>query len=410
MDITLDLKNFISDQHITISGSKSETNRLLVLQALYPDLLLENISNSDDSKVMTKALSAQQSHNIDIHHAGTAMRFLSAYYAMQENTEVILTGSSRMKERPIQILVDALQQLGANISYLEKDGFPPLKIVGKNLSKNQVIINANVSSQYISALMLIGAALPNGLKINLKGNITSAPYIRMTLQMLNTLGINADFNENRIKILPAHQLKNTHFTVESDWSSASYFYSIIALAPIGSRISLSYFKPDSLQGDAILAEIYKDFGVQTTFQNAEIILEKTVNCQLSTINYQLNNTPDIAQTLIITCLGLGITCTLTGLHTLKIKETDRLQALKNELEKFGAEVAITDDSIELKNTVVFTDSVIEIETYQDHRMAMAFAPLAFRQKLRIKNAEVVSKSYPGFWEDLKVIGLHLKRI
>src|SRR5690606_22404105 len=329
-----------SDQHITISGSKSETNRLLVLQALYPDLLLENISNSDDSKVMTKALSAQQSHNIDIHHAGTAMRFLSAYYAMQENTEVILTGSSRMKERPIQILVDALQQLGANISYLEKDGFPPLKIVGKNLSKNQVIINANVSSQYISALMLIGAALPNGLKINLKGNITSAPYIRMTLQMLNTLGINADFNENRIKILPAHQLKNTHFTVESDWSSASYFYSIIALAPIGSRISLSYFKPDSLQGDAILAEIYKDFGVQTTFQNAEIILEKTVNCQLSTINYQLNNTPDIAQTLIVTCLGLGITCTLTGLHTLKIKETDRLQALKNELEKFGAEVAI----------------------------------------------------------------------
>ena len=406
MDITLDLKNFISDQHITISGSKSETNRLLVLQALYPDLLLENISNSDDSKVMTKALSAQQSHNIDIHHAGTAMRFLSAYYAMQENTEVILTGSSRMKERPIQILVDALQQLGANISYLEKDGFPPLKIVGKNLSKNQVIINANVSSQYISALMLIGAALPNGLKINLKGNITSAPYIRMTLQMLNTLGINADFNENRIKILPAHQLKNTHFTVESDWSSASYFYSIIALAPIGSRISLSYFKPDSLQGDAILAEIYKDFGVQTTFQNAEIILEKTVNCQLSTINYQLNNTPDIAQTLIVTCLGLGITCTLTGLHTLKIKETDRLQALKNELEKFEAEVTITNDSIELKNTVVFTDSVIEIETYQDHRMAMAFAPLAFRQKLRIKNAEVVSKSYPGFWEDLKVIGLH----
>ncbi|HLV45884.1 MAG TPA: hypothetical protein VKY32_02470, partial [Flavobacterium sp.] len=163
-------------------------------------------------------------------------------------------------------------------------------------------------------------------------------------------------------------------------------------------------KPDSLQGDAILAEIYKDFGVQTTFQNAEIILEKTVNCQLSTVNYQLNNTPDIAQTLIITCLRLGITCTLTGLHTLKIKETDRLQALKNELGKFGAETAITDDSIELKNTVVFTDSVIEIETYQDHRMAMAFAPLAFKQKLRIKNAEVVAKSYPDFWEDLKKVG------
>lgn len=406
MDITLDSKNFITNQHLTISGSKSETNRLLVLQALYPDLQIENASDSDDSEVMKKALSSKQAKEIDVHHAGTAMRFLTSYFAIQPDVNIILTGSSRMKERPIQILVDALRQLDADITYLEKEGFPPIRIKGKTIHKNIVEIETNVSSQYISSLMLISSSLPNGLKINLKGNITSASYIRMTLQMLNTLGINADFNENRIKILPAHQLKNTHFTVESDWSSASYLYSIIALAPIGSRISLSYFKPDSLQGDAILAEIYKDFGVQTTFQNAEIILEKTVNCQLSTINYQLNNTPDIAQTLIVTCLGLGITCTLTGLHTLKIKETDRLQALKNELEKFGAEVAITDDSIELKNTVVFTDSVIEIETYQDHRMAMAFAPLAFRQKLRIKNAEVVSKSYPGFWEDLKVIGLH----
>lgn len=406
MDITLDSKNFITNQHLTISGSKSETNRLLVLQALYPDLQIENASDSDDSEVMKKALSSKKAKEIDVHHAGTAMRFLTSYFAIQPDTDIVLTGSSRMKERPIQILVDALKQLDADITYLEKEGFPPIRIKGKTIHKNIVEIETNVSSQYISSLMLIASSLPNGLKINLKKNITSASYIRMTLQMLNTLGINADFNENRIKILPAHQLKNNLFGVESDWSSASYFYSIIALAPIGSRISLSYFKPDSLQGDAILAEIYKDFGVQTTFQNAEIILEKTVNCQLSTINYQLNNTPDIAQTLIVTCLGLGITCTLTGLHTLKIKETDRLQALKNELEKFGAEVAITDDSIELKNTVVFTDSVIEIETYQDHRMAMAFAPLAFRQKLRIKNAEVVSKSYPGFWEDLKVIGLH----
>lgn len=406
MDITLDSKNFITNQHLTISGSKSETNRLLVLQALYPDLQIENASDSDDSEVMKKALSSKKAKEIDVHHAGTAMRFLTSYFAIQPDADIVLTGSSRMKERPIQILVDALKQLDADITYLEKEGFPPIRIKGKTIHKNIVEIETNVSSQYISSLMLIASSLPNGLEINLKKNITSVSYIRMTLQMLNTLGVDADFNENRIKILPAHQLKNTHFTVESDWSSASYFYSIIALAPIGSRISLSYFKPDSLQGDAILAEIYKDFGVQTTFQNAEIILEKTVNCQLSTINYQLNNTPDIAQTLIVTCLGLGITCTLTGLHTLKIKETDRLQALKNELEKFEAEVTITNDSIELKNTVVFTDSVIEIETYQDHRMAMAFAPLAFRQKLRIKNAEVVSKSYPGFWEDLKVIGLH----
>src|SRR5690606_13997469 len=303
MDITLDLKNFITNQHLTISGSKSETNRLLVLQALYPDLQIENVSDSDDSEVMKRALSSKKAKEIDVHHAGTAMRFLTSYFAIQPDVDIILTGSSRMKERPIQILVDALRQLDADITYLEKEGFPPIRIKGKTLCKNIVEIEANVSSQYISSLMLIASSLPNGLKINLKGNITSAPYIRMTLQMLNTLGINADFNENRIKILPAHQLKNTHFTVKSDWSSASYFYSIIVVAPIGSRISLSCFKPDSLQGDAVLAEIYKDFGVRTTFQSSKIILEKTQVCKTQTINLKLNNTPDIAQTLIVTCLG-----------------------------------------------------------------------------------------------------------
>lgn len=409
MDLILETNSFTDNQLITISGSKSETNRLLILQALYPTLQIENESDADDSKVMKAALFPRtETSEIDIHHAGTAMRFLTSYFASKPGSDVVLTGSARMKDRPIQILVDALRQLDAAITYLDKEGFPPLHISGKKISKKIVKIKADVSSQYISSLMLIAPSLPNGLEIRLEGEVTSEPYILMTLQILNTLGIEAKFEANSIKISPALQLTKNTFTIESDWSSASYFYSIIALAPIGSRISLRHFNKDSLQGDAILAEIYKDFGVRTTFQNTEIILEKTVNCQLSTINYQLNNTPDIAQTLIVTCLGLGITCTLTGLHTLKIKETDRLQALKNELEKFGAKVAITDDSIELKNKVVFTDSVIEIETYQDHRMAMAFAPLAFRQKLRIKNAEVVSKSYPCFWEDLKTIGFRLR--
>src|SRR5690606_29857843 len=260
MDITLDSKNFITNQHLTISGSKSETNRLLVLQALYPDLQIENASDSDDSEVMKKALSSKKAKEIDVHHAGTAMRFLTSYFAIQPNADIVLTGSSRMKERPIQILVDALKQLDADITYLEKEGFPPIRIKGKTIHKNIVEIETNVSSQYISSLMLIASSLPNGLKINLKGNTTSAPYIRMTLQMLHTLRVNADLYETRIKILPSHQLKTYLSTVQSDWSSASSLHSLIALAPTGSRISLCCFKPASLQGDAVLAEMYKDLG------------------------------------------------------------------------------------------------------------------------------------------------------
>ena len=403
MDINLKKSTLKNNQSISISGSKSETNRLLLLQALYPELQLENISDSDDSVTMRQCL---QSTDVikNVHHAGTAMRFLSAYYAMQENAEVILTGSSRMKERPIKILVDALQQLGANITYLEKEGFPSLKIVGKNLSKNQVTINANVSSQYISALLLIGATLPNGIEIYLEGKLTSLPYIQMTLSVLNALGIKADFSNNKLSVSAAKTLQNPHFVVESDWSSASYFYSIVALSPVGSKVRLQSFKKNSLQGDAVLAEIYKDFGVKTTFEKDAVLLTKIKNPAEKHLNYDLNHSPDIAQTIIVSCLGLGITCDLSGLHTLKIKETDRLQALKNELEKFGADVEITQDSIHLKNAPTFSSETIAIETYQDHRMAMAFAPLALKQELIVKEAEVVSKSYPAFWNDLKILG------
>ena len=310
-----------------------------------------------------------------------------------------------MKERPIQILVDALKQLDADISYVEKEGFPPLRIKGKEITKNQVEINADVSSQYISSLMLIAPALQNGLEIHLKGNLTSVPYINMTLQILQTLGIEADFKENRIKILPTSKLKSNQFVVESDWSSASYFYSIMALSPINSQVTLSYFKQNSLQGDAVLAKIYQDFGVETIFKDDSIILTKVNDPIKNHVIYDLNNSPDIAQTIIVSCLGLGITCDLSGLHTLKIKETDRLQALKNELEKFSAEIEITNETIQLKNKVSFSSNIVEIATYQDHRMAMAFTPLAFKQKIKIKEAEVVSKSYPNFWNDMKQIGI-----
>ncbi len=404
MDLLLESKNFISNQNIKISGSKSETNRVQLLQILFPDLIIENASDSDDSSVMKQCL---QSNLIikDVHHAGTAMRFLVSYYATQKNNEVVLTGSSRMKERPIQILVDALKQLDADISYVEKEGFPPLRIKGKEIKKNQVEINADVSSQYISSLMLIAPALQNGLELHLKGNITSVPYINMTLQILQTLGIEASFKENIIKILPTSKLKSNQFVVESDWSSASYFYSIMALSPINSQVTLSYFKQNSLQGDAVLAKIYQDFGVETIFKDDSIMLTKVNDPIKNHVIYDLNNSPDIAQTIIVSCLGLGITCDLSGLHTLKIKETDRLQALKNELEKFGAEIEITNETIQLKNKVSFSSNIVEIATYQDHRMAMAFAPLAFKQKIKIKEAEVVSKSYPNFWNDMKQIGI-----
>lgn len=402
---------------IAITGSKSETNRLLLLKALYPNLALENTSNSDDSEVMAKVLlnfhlPTIDIQHFDVHHAGTAMRFLTAYFSMQEGREVVLTGSSRMKERPIKILVDALRQLGAEISYEENEGYPPVRIKGKKLAQHKVSLAANVSSQYISALLLVAPKLENGLQLTLEGEITSVPYIRMTLALLNEIGIETSFIDNIISVKPQFVIPNSQFVIESDWSSASYFYSIIALAEIGTEITLSSYREYSFQGDSALAGIYKNFGVETTFFDNSILLRKTNNSEFKIQNLKLNNAPDIAQTIAVTCFGLGMACKLTGLHTLKIKETDRLLALKNELEKLGAEVSITDDSITLEASVpgfVIARNVA-VSTYQDHRMAMAFAPLALKTDIIIEDAEVVSKSYPGFWQDLKTIGFQTEEI
>ena len=418
MNIDLHQITSIHNAHLKIAGSKSETNRLLLLQALHPNLQLENISDSDDSEVMRKALSSSESI-IDIHHAGTAMRFLTAYFAIQEGREVVLTGSSRMKERPIQVLVDALRELGADITYEEQEGFPPLRIQGKKITKSEVSLKANVSSQYISAVLLIASKLQNGLQITLEGKITSVPYIQMTLNLLNQIGIKTTFKQNQITVFPIpntqHPIPNTQhptpLTIESDWSSASYFYSIIALSNQGTQITLSSYKENSLQGDSALAEIYKNFGVETTFNGNSITLRKT-NRQPTTDNrqptdFQLNNTPDIAQTIAVTCFGLGMACHLTGLHTLKIKETDRLTALKNELTKLGANVSITNDSLTLEASTGIHPN-IKIATYNDHRMAMVFAPLALKTPIIIEDSEVVSKSYPNFWNDLKTIGFQIE--
>ena len=400
---------------VKITGSKSETNRLLLLQALYPNISLENVSNSDDSEVMeniihnsqlpTVTLSAVEVPQLfNVHHAGTAMRFLTAYFAIQEGKEVILTGSSRMKERPIKILVEALQQLGAEIYYEENEGFPPIKIIGKKLTNNKVSLPANVSSQYISALLLIAPKLENGLELTLQGEITSIPYINMTLALLKEIGVKTSFIENKITVKPLLTINSKLLTIESDWSSASYWYSIVALSEIGTQITLSSYKQNSLQGDSALVEIYNNFGVETIFNNDNsITISKTSNLKLETLNLELNNCPDIAQTIAVTCFGLGIGCHLTGLHTLKIKETDRLEALKNELTKLGANISVTNDSLTLEPSEKINEN-ISIKTYQDHRMAMAFAPLALKVPIIIEEAEVVSKSYPTFWDDLKSVG------
>lgn len=396
---------------ISITGSKSETNRLLLLQALFSNLQLKNTSISDDSDVMQKSLQSIQhpTSNIqqfDIHHAGTAMRFLTAYFAIQEGNEVILTGSSRMQERPIQILVDALNQLGADISYQINEGFPPLKIKGKKISQSKVSLPANISSQYISALLLIAPKLENGLELTLVGEITSVPYINMTLALLHSIGIETSFENNIIKVAPKKEVANQTLVVESDWSSASYWYSIVALSEIGTEISLSSYKKNSLQGDSILAEIYRKFGVVTFFKDNSVSIRKQQHVTENSLTFNLNNSPDIAQTIAVTCFGLGIGCDLFGLHTLKIKETDRLEALKIELTKLGAQISVTNDSLHLKTSPLLNEN-ISIATYQDHRMAMAFAPLALKVDIQIENAEVVSKSYPSFWEDLKKVGFEI---
>jgi 3-phosphoshikimate 1-carboxyvinyltransferase len=270
-----------------------------------------------------------------------------------------------------------------------------------------VSLPANISSQYISALLLVAPRLENGLEMELTGKITSIPYIKMTLALLSQLGIKNSFEGNRIRVWPKTSVPDTTLVVESDWSSASYFYSITALASVGSEITLSAYKKDSLQGDSILSDLYRHFGVSTLFRKNAIILQKTGDLKPGNIQFDLANAPDLAQTIAVTCFGLGVGCHLTGLHTLKIKETDRLEALQTELSKLGAALEVTDASLTLREGDSINPDTC-IDTYNDHRMAMAFAPLALRTRICINDADVVTKSYPDFWEDLKSLHFQIK--
>mgnify|MGYP006091170815 CR=1 FL=1 len=388
-----------------ISGSKSESNRLLILKHLLGNIEIKNLSDSDDTNVLHKALSSK-SKIADVSHAGTAMRFLTAYFSVQENKCYKIYGSKRMHSRPIKTLVDSLIDLGANINYLGKKGYPPLEINGKKLDKFKVSLDANISSQFITALILIAPSLKKGLVINLLGDITSRPYIEMSLLILRRIGVHVSFANNQIKIKPFINEKNIVQTVESDWSSLSYFYSISALSN-DSNLNIGSFNFNSIQGDKKLIEIYKKLGVQTLFENKTVNLKKDKNFSLpKKLVLELNDTPDLAQTISVTCFGLGIACDLYGLKTLKIKETDRLKALKNELEKLGANVNITNKSFHLKKRTKFRSNVI-IETYEDHRMAMAFTPLALLKPIIINNPKVISKSFPSFWTILSKLSFDI---
>ena len=383
---------------INLPASKSISNRALILNALsYSPYDIENLSDSDDTRVMVRVFDSNDT-KFDIGAAGTAMRFLTAFLAKTVG-EWQITGSERMKNRPIRILVDALNQLGARIEYLEKEGYPPLKILGSALTGGEISLNGSVSSQYISALMMIAPYMQNGLKITLEGKIISKPYIIMTLKMMAEFGVNADFTDNIIDIKP-QTYSPTRFGVESDWSAASYWYEILSLSGKG-KIHLKGLKKESYQGDCKVAELFEQLGVKTEFDKDGVIISANNKPETPCFEYDFTNEPDLAQTFAVSCCLKNIPFTFSGLQSLKIKETNRIAALINELGKLGyvlyepAEGQLAWNS----ERCVATENPV-IATYDDHRMAMAFAPAALFQPLTIEHPEVITKSYPGFWKDL----------
>ena len=399
--------NINSKKKIFISGSKSESNRVLILKYLFNrNIIIDNLSNSDDTKALLKALK-NQTNTVDINHAGTAMRFLTSLFAVTNKKNIILTGSSRMQQRPVGELVDSLKKLGADIIYEKEIGYPPLRFNGFNQMSKLIELRSDISSQFASSLILVAPYLNDGLQIKLVGNILSKPYILLTCEIMKRFGFSCFINNNEIKIEPNKKVSIKSYSVESDWSSASYLYSIVALS--GVELNLSSFKSNSLQGDSKLSKIYENFGVKTYFKNDEIILKRSQSLRMKRfIELDLVENPDLAQTIIVTSLGLSIHTKLTGLNTLKIKETDRLIALKNEISKFKADVIIDDQSIEIKNFPKILPENIEIDTYHDHRMALAFAPLSVLVKLVINDYSVISKSFPEYWAILKKLNFNLE--
>lgn len=405
------------NETIYLPASKSESNRVLIIEALAKyqyagnfsaNYQITNISEARDTQTMLKLLKSQE-QTLDVLDAGTTIRFLTAFCSITKRKS-ILTGTPRMQERPIRILVEALTDLGATIQYLQNTGFPPIEIVDFEQKTNQISVEGNVSSQYISALLMIAPLLRNGLQLHLQNQITSKPYIQMTLELMQTFGIRYEWQENSILVEEGiYQMKN--YAIEADWSAASYWYSLVAMAEKETEVFLPYLKKNSLQGDSIIAEIMKFFGVETIYLENGIRIRKVSEPEESSFTYDFSDCPDLAQTIVALCVGKNMSLQATGLESLRIKETDRTAALANEVAKLGFSFANIDD----KNWLLKPENPIEahqtalIDTYEDHRMAMAFAPLAMCQAIGIEGEQVVAKSYPNFWEELNKVALIVQR-
>ena len=400
------------DTTISLPASKSISNRALILHALGKGSVVpDNLSDCDDTKVIINALKTMPPV-IDIKAAGTAMRFMTAYLSVTPG-EHVSTGTDRMKHRPIRVLVDARRKLGAQIEYTEEEGFPPLRITGDSLDGGMLEIPGDVSSQYISALLMIGPAMKNGLKLRLTGNIVSRPYIDLTLHVMHEFGISVEWTDVDMISVSHQEIGERRYTIENDWSASSYWYEILAMTNDDeARVTLPGLKDASRQGDSAVRYLFSMLGVKTAFRTTnEVVLTRHM-CSLPRLDYDFINQPDLAQTLVVTCATLGIPFHFTGLGNLRIKETDRIEAMKTEMRKLGY---VLDDSVETElswnGERCDAEEKPVIDTYEDHRMAMAFAPTAILLgEIRINNPEVVTKSYPGYWDDLRKAGFTIEEI
>jgi 3-phosphoshikimate 1-carboxyvinyltransferase len=395
--------------NVVLPGSKSISNRILIIKALSGlSFSVKNISDADDTKYLSKALDNYSTNKvIDVGHAGTDLRFLTAFLSIK-NDNYELTGSERLKQRPIKELVDVLRKLGAEIDYKNVEGFPPLIINGKQLNGGKVEISGSVSSQFITALLLVAPYFKNGLELTILNELVSKPYVNMTIELMKAFGASVSWKDKIISVSPIPYLyTKDEYIIESDWSAASYFYSLVALSPLNTTLELEGLFKYSLQADSICETLYKSFGVTTEFLSNKIVLTKSYKLDTNFFEYDFITCPDISQTTVCTCIGLKLSFKFTGLQTLKVKETDRIIALKNEIKKFGFDLSISENSIQsVNNNSSYTSHDILITTYNDHRMAMSFAPLCLLYDgISIEHAEVVSKSYPLFWKHLQQIGI-----
>ena len=388
---------------IYLNSSKSESNRLLIIKALSEkEIIIKNLSNANDSVLLKNLLESENLVVWDAQDAGTSFRFLTSFLAIKKE-HVVLSGTERMKQRPVKVLVDALNKIGADILYLENEGFPPIYVKGKiNQVKHKLDIPGDISSQYISSLLLIAPLLEKGIEINIEEPFYSRPYVNMTLNLMNSFGIKSEVKGNKISI-KNQEFSSGSYIVESDWSAASYWYSILSISDNINNLYLKGLKKKSNQGDSVISELMKSFGVNTQYKEDGIVLTK-IKFDTEEIELDFRDCPDLAQTILVVAAYHKIKLKVSGVESLKIKETDRLLAMKNELKKIGCDFYEEGNYWMLEKRSREIDDELAIDTYKDHRMAMAFAPLASKKSIIINDPDVVIKSYPSYWEDLKKVG------